>query len=74
MGRPGIRELVGRAMIEKEFLAELMRDPDTVLTRFELDDDERKAVMQAVGRCGATATPTERAQAFQSILMKRWST
>jgi hypothetical protein len=74
MGRPGIRELVGRAMIEKEFLAELVRDPETVLTRFDLDDDERKAVMQAVGRCGSTATPTERAQAFQSILMKRWST
>jgi hypothetical protein len=74
MGRPGIRELVGRAMIEKEFLAELVRDPETVLIRFELDDDEKKAVMQAVGRCGSTSSPTERVQAFQSILMKRWST
>ena len=74
MGRPGIRELVGRAMIEKEFLAELVRDPETVLTRYDLDSDERTAVMQAVGRCGSTSTPTERAQAFQSILMKRWST
>jgi hypothetical protein len=42
MGRPGIRELVGRAMIEKEFLAELVRDPDTVLTRYDLDPDEKK--------------------------------
>ena len=57
MGRPGIRELVGRAMIEKEFLAELVRDPETVLARFELDDDERKAVMQAVGRCGNRPRP-----------------
>lgn len=74
MGRPGMRELVGRAMIEKEFLAELVRDPETVLARYELDDDERTAVMQAVGRCGSTSTSAERAQAFQSILMKRWST
>lgn len=74
MGRPGIRELVGRAMIEKDFLAELVRDPETMLARFELDDDEKKAVMQAVGRCGSHSSPAERAQAFQSILMKRWST
>lgn len=74
MARPGIRELVGRAMIEKDFLGELVRDPETVLARYELDDDERAAVMQAVGRCGSSATTAERAQAFQSILMKRWST
>jgi hypothetical protein len=61
-------------MIEQEFLAELVRDPDTVLARYELDDAERAAVRQAVGRCGATSSSAERAQAFQSILMKRWST
>jgi hypothetical protein len=61
-------------MIEKDFLAELVRDPETVLARFELDDDERKAVMQAVGRCGSQSSEAERVQAFQSILMKRWST
>lgn len=74
MARPGIRELVGRAMIEKDFLAELVREPETILARYELDDAERTAVMQAVGRCGTSATSAERAQAFQSILMKRWST
>ena len=71
MGRPGIRDLIGRAMIEKEFLTELVRDPETVLAGFDLDPEERSALMQAVARSGSAA---ERAQAFQSILMKRWAT
>lgn len=73
MGRPGIRELIGRAMIEKEFLAELVRDPETVLAGFDLDTEERTALMQAVARTGSVSA-TERAQVFQSILMKRWAT
>jgi len=47
MGRPGIRELIGRAMIEQEFLAELVRDPETVLAGFDLDPEERSALMRA---------------------------
>ena len=73
MGRPGIRELIGRAMIEQEFLAELVRDPETVLAGFDLDPEERSALMRAAGRVGS-GSAAERAQAFQSILMKRWAT
>jgi hypothetical protein len=73
MGRPGIRDLIGRAMIEKEFLSELVRDPETVLAGFDLDSEERSALMQAVARTGNGST-AERARAFQSILMKRWAT
>ena len=73
MGRPGIRDLIGRAMIEKEFLSELVRDPETVLAGFDLDPEERDALMQAVARTGS-GSPVERARVFQSILMKRWAT
>ena len=73
MGRPGIRDLIGRAMIEKEFLSELVRDPETVLADFDLDPEERSTLMQAVARTG-NGTTAERARAFQSILMKRWAT
>ena len=73
MGRPGIRDLIGRAMIEKEFLSELIRDPEPVLAGFDLDPEERSTLMQAVARTGIGST-AERARAFQSILMKRWAT
>ncbi|OGL19692.1 MAG: hypothetical protein A3K12_10670 [Candidatus Rokubacteria bacterium RIFCSPLOWO2_12_FULL_71_19] len=73
MGRPGIRELVGRAMIDKEFLAELVRDADVVLARYELEAEERSAVMKAVARTGRT-TEAERARALQAVMMKRWAT
>jgi hypothetical protein len=73
MGRPGIRELVGRAMIDKEFLAELVRDADVVLARYELEAEERSAVMKAVARTGTT-TEAERARALQAVMMKRWAT
>lgn len=72
MGR-GIRELVGRAMIDREFLAGLVRDPKTVLADYELSADERSAIMQAVGRT-ASASEKERTHALQIVLMKRWAT
>jgi hypothetical protein len=73
MARPGIRDLVGRAMIDKEFLAELVRDPPTILAGYELNGDERAAIMQAIGRT-PSASDHERAQALQIVLMKRWAT
>jgi hypothetical protein len=73
MGRPGIRELVGRAMIDKEFIVELVRDPDGLLAEYELSAEERAAIMQAVGRAPSTSE-RERARALQVVLMKRWAT
>ena len=73
MGRLGIRDLVGRAMIDKEFIGELVRDPDTVLADYELSVEERAAIMQAVGRT-TSASDRERARALQVVLMKRWAT
>ena len=73
MQRPGIRDLVGRVMIDKDFLAELVRDPATVLGDYELSAEERAAIMQAVGRTD-NRTERERARALQIAMMKRWAT
>ena len=73
MGRPGIRDLVGRAMIDRDFLAELVRDPGTVLAAYELAADERAAVMQAVARTGQVSDG-ERVRLLQTAMMKRWAT
>ena len=73
MERLGIRDLVGRAMIDKKFLADLLRDPVTMLADFDLSVDERNAVMQAVGRTG-NVSDADRARALQNVMMKRWAT
>ncbi len=73
MGRLGIRDLVGRAMIDKGFIVELVRDPQMVLADYELSTEERAAIMQAVGRTTSTSD-RERARALQIVLMKRWAT
>lgn len=73
MARPGIRDLVGRAMIDRDFLADLVRDPSRMLAEFELSAEERAAIMQAVGKTGS-GTERERARALQVVMMKRWAT
>lgn len=73
MARPGIRDLVGRAMIDRDFLADLVREPARMLADFDLSSEERAAIMQAVGKTAGT-TERERARALQVVLMKRWAT
>ena len=73
MERPGIRDLVGRAMIDRKFLADLVRDPSTMLADYDLSVDERNAIMQAVGRTG-NVSDLDRARALQNVMMKRWAT
>ena len=73
MERSGIRDLVGRAMIDKQFLADLVRDPATMLADYDLSAEERQAIMQAVGRT-ETVSDRDRARALQDAMMKRWAT
>ena len=73
MERLGIRDLVGRAMIDKKFLTDLVRDPVTMLADYDLSADEKKAIMQAVGRKG-NVSDQERARDLQHVMMKRWAT
>jgi hypothetical protein len=68
-----IQDLVGRVMVDREFLADLVRDPDAVLAGFELTADERSVILQAVGR-GAHVSEQERAHALELVMLKRWAT
>jgi hypothetical protein len=68
-----IQDLVGRVMIDREFLAELVRDPDRVLAGYELTVDERAVIMQALGRT-AYVSDQEREQVLRTVMLKRWAT
>ncbi|HZW88309.1 MAG TPA: hypothetical protein VFF12_04455 [Myxococcaceae bacterium] len=73
MAGKGIQDLVGQVMIDKQFLADLVRDPATVLAAFELSAEERAAIMQALGST-AKVSDRERARALQNVMLKRWAT
>jgi hypothetical protein len=68
-----MRDLVGRVMIDSEFLSRLVRSPETTLADFELDDGERAIVMQALARLEATPL-SERPGAFRSAMVRRLAT
>ncbi|MBI2160307.1 MAG: hypothetical protein HYU25_08025 [Candidatus Rokubacteria bacterium] len=69
----GLTELIGRVMIDPDFLAELQRAPDVLLTQYELTDDERATVLQALARL-ATAPAGQRRHEFRSTLLRRVAT
>jgi hypothetical protein len=69
----GLRDLVGRAMIDPEFLADLERSPDTVLAKFQLNADETTAVRQALQHLAQTP-PNKRARELHTALIRRVST
>ncbi len=73
MAGKGIQDLVGQVMIDKEFLADLVRDPSGVLATFDLTSDERAAIMQALGST-SHVSDRERARALQNVMLKRWAT
>ena len=66
-------ELIGRLMVDPEFLTEIQRAPEPVLERYELTDEERGAVRHAIERLGDTP-PARRAQALRTVLLKRVAT
>lgn len=70
---PRLPELIGRAMIDADFLAELQRTPDTILARYELNDDERATVLGALARLAATPSG-QRAQVLSTALIRRVAT
>src|SRR2546426_4671717 len=62
-------ELVGRVMIDPEFLADLQRAPDSILAEYDLTDDERATVLAALARLGQTSAG-QRATALRSALIR----
>jgi hypothetical protein len=69
----GLRELVGRAMIDPVFLADLQRSPDTVLAQYQLSEEEAAAVRRALARLAATPS-NRRAHALHNALIRRVAT
>ena len=69
----GLRELIGRAMIDPEFVAELQRSPDVILAQYLLTDDESTAVRQALLRLAQTPRH-QRTTEFHSALIRRVAT
>jgi hypothetical protein len=66
-------ELIGRAMIDADFLADLQRSPEAVLAQYELNDDERRTVLGALARLAKTPA-AQRAQEFRTALLRRVAT
>lgn len=69
----GLRELVGRAMIDADFLADLQRAPGIVLDQYALSADERATVERALMRLASTPSD-QRAHALRSTLIRRVAT
>ena len=73
MADQGLKELVGRVMIDPDFLQALVRDPHGVLADYQLSPEERTSVLVAIAKL--TVTPrSQQARTFQSALVKRWAT
>lgn len=66
-------ELVGRLMVDSDFLAEIQRTPERVLGQYELSEEELTAVRQALERLADTP-PGRRAHALRTVLLRRVAT
>jgi hypothetical protein len=60
-------------MVDEEFREALIGDPDAVLVGFELEADERAAVVKAVTQSRGRSK-REQGRVFQAAMMKRWAT
>jgi len=69
----GLRDLIGRAMIDPEFLADLQRTPDAVLAQFQLTGDESEAVRHALTHLARTPAH-KRARELHTALIRRVAT
>jgi hypothetical protein len=70
---PRLPELIGRAMIDPGFLADLQRSPDPILAQYDLNEEERTTVLGALARLAQTPS-AQRAQTFRSALIRRVAT
>ncbi len=70
---PRLPELIGRAMIDADFLAALQRAPEPILAQYELDEAERAIVLAALARLAHTPA-SERARALRNDVIRRVAT
>jgi hypothetical protein len=60
-------------MVDPQFVADLQRSPDTLLAQYELTEDERRAVEQALARLARTPSE-QRHHEFRNALIRRVAT
>ena len=70
---PRLPELVGRVMIDPDFLEDLQRAPEPILAEYELSEDERTTVLSAIARLGESSA-NQKATALRSALIRRVAT
>jgi len=68
-----LSDLVGRAMIDPEFLEQLRTAPETVLEGYELSAEERIVVTGALTRLAKATTP-QQIDELKIDLLRRVST
>jgi hypothetical protein len=66
-------DLVGRAMIDPEFLSELRQSPESVLAGFELTEEEGALIRRAVAQLGRNPLP-EQIDELKNALIRRVAT
>ncbi len=69
----GIRELVGRLLVDADFLAALVRDPAGVLAAYDLSGVERAALLRAAAK-HALARESQMTRVVMTAVAKRWAT
>lgn len=69
----GLSDLVGRAMVDPDFLVDLQRAPGPILAQYQLNDDERAVVEQALARLSQTPA-NQRGQVLRTALLRRVAT
>jgi len=69
----GLRELIGRAMVDQDFFVELQRAPESILDEYALSADERATVLAALTRL-ATVPANKRVPTLRRALLRRVST
>jgi hypothetical protein len=70
---PRLSDLVGRAMIDPDFLDQLRKAPETVLAGYELSAEERTLVTKALTRLAQATTP-QQIDELKIDLLRRVST
>lgn len=69
-----LADLVGRAMIDQEFLVHLRRAPDPILAEYELSEDERRVIHEALGKLSETPSPEKTMVVLRAALLRRVAT
>ena len=63
MGSQALQELVKKIFSDEESKAQFITNPDSVLSKFSLTEDEKKAVLNTHGRLGLVTSDSAQLEA-----------